>query len=125
MIFKRRMELRTVRGKHTLDSTHPTPQILPPLYRPADFRYSTPQKRSMPSPEMQKVLRGVPCATHLDQPVRHGVVRKKPSQRHNRLRLFHEFRFQPHGSDAIDLAVDIVIAFDQTYILDLRSHLDD
>ena len=41
------------------------------------------------------------------------------------LDFFHEFRFQAHGTEAVDLAVDIVVAVDQADILDLGAHLDD
>ena len=33
------------------------------------------------------------------------------------LRLFHELRLQPHGTDAVDPAVDVVIALDETDVL--------
>ena len=41
------------------------------------------------------------------------------------LRLLHELRLQLHRADAVDLAVDVVIAFDQADILNLRAHLHD
>ena len=37
---------------------------------------------------------------------------------------FHELRFQLHCADAVDLAVDIVIAFDQADVLHLGADLD-
>src|SRR5690606_34255413 len=40
------------------------------------------------------------------------------------LYLFHELRFQAHGTEAIYLAVDIMIAIDQTDILDLGTNLE-
>lgn len=37
--------------------------------------------------------------------------------------LFDEFRFQAHGAEAFDLAVDVVIALHQADVLDLGAHL--
>ena len=41
------------------------------------------------------------------------------------LRLLHELRLQLHGTDAVDLAVDVMVAVDQTNVPDLGPHLDD
>src|SRR3990167_7854425 len=39
--------------------------------------------------------------------------------------FLHELGFQLHRTDAIDLAVDVMVALDQTDVLHLGSHLDD
>ena len=38
--------------------------------------------------------------------------------------LLDEFRFQTHGPEAIDLAIDIVITINQPDIFHLGAHLD-
>ena len=40
------------------------------------------------------------------------------------LRLLDEFRFQLHCADAVDPAVDVMVAIDETDDLDLGSDLD-
>ena len=39
-------------------------------------------------------------------------------------RLLHELRLQAHRADAVDLAIDVVIAFDEPDVLDLCADLD-
>lgn len=38
--------------------------------------------------------------------------------------LFDEFGFEAHCSDTIDLAIDIVVAFDQANVLNFGTNLD-
>lgn len=38
--------------------------------------------------------------------------------------LLDEFRFQAHGTKAIDLAIDIVVTVDQPDIFNFGAHLD-
>jgi len=42
-----------------------------------------------------------------------------------RSNLLDELGFQLHGADAIDFAVDVVVAIDQADVLDLGADLDD
>src|SRR5690606_40785241 len=37
--------------------------------------------------------------------------------------FFHEFRLELHGADAVDLAVDVVVAVHQADVLHLGAHL--
>jgi hypothetical protein len=39
--------------------------------------------------------------------------------------LLHELRFQPHRADAVDLAVDVMVAVGQADVLDLGAHFHD
>ena len=39
--------------------------------------------------------------------------------------FFDEFGFQLHGAKTVDLAVDVVVAFDQADVFDLGADLDD
>ena len=49
---------------------------------------------------------------------------KEPVTAPARLHLFDKLRFQAHGAEAVDLAVDVVIAVDQTDVLHLGADLD-
>ena len=57
-------------------------------------------------------------------------VLENDSRRHflpfqvSELHLFHERRFQLHGADTIDLAIDIMVSLYQADVLDLCPHLD-
>ncbi len=46
-------------------------------------------------------------------------------QRPVSLALLDEFRLQPHCADTVDLAVDVVVAVDETDIPNLGTDLDD
>ena len=50
---------------------------------------------------------------------------KNLDNEYGELYLLHEFRFKAHRADTVDLAVDVVIAFGQTDVLNLRADLDD
>lgn len=41
------------------------------------------------------------------------------------LGFLDEFRFQLHRADAVDLAVDVMIAIDEADVFHFRAHLDD
>lgn len=57
-------------------------------------------------------------------------VLENDSRRHfmpfqvSELHLFHECRFQLHGADAINLAIDIMVSLNQADVLYLCSYLD-
>ena len=38
--------------------------------------------------------------------------------------LLHEFGFQAHGAETVDLAIDVMVAVDQADVLHLGAHLD-
>jgi hypothetical protein len=38
--------------------------------------------------------------------------------------LFHKPAFELHGTEAVDFAINVVVAFNQTNVLDLGAHFD-
>ena len=48
-----------------------------------------------------------------------------PSPFGSDLNFFNEFRFQLHGTEAIDFTIDIVVSVDQPNIFDFRAYLYD
>ncbi len=51
--------------------------------------------------------------------------REKRQKRYAGLRLLDEFGLETHGADALDLAVDVVIAVDKADVLHLGAHFHD
>lgn len=54
-----------------------------------------------------------PASTQESNKARHGC---------ESLHLFHKFRFELHGANTIDLAINIVITLNQADILDLGTY---
>jgi hypothetical protein len=61
------------------------------------------------------------CATHRQ----HFIDLNDGGRTPFSLRLLHKLRLQLHGTETLDLAVYVVIAFDQTNALDLGAGFND